>query len=245
MAENLQDDRLSQICTRWTEILQANSPEAQSRIDSFNAQQRILVRYGPPIHRYLLAATRDVEIAEELAQEFALRFIRGDLKNASPLRGRFRNYLKTVLRNIVNDYFRKLKKENHNAINDFCDASGLQTLEESFNENWRQKLLERTWTRLREFAQSRDNHYYTVLSLRAAKPDLNSGAMAEQLSRQIKLDVTSDWVRQNLKRARARFCEILVSEVASTLPVDSTHEDIESELASLRLLKYTAIEYAR
>lgn len=245
MRQNLEADRLSQISTRWTEIIQANCPNGQSRSAAFEAQKQILLRYGAPIHRYLLAATRDAEIAEELTQEFALRFIRGDLKNASPLRGRFRDYLKTVLRNIVNDYFRKKKKERFNPIDELFDESGLQTLEESFNESWRQKMLEQSWTRLSEYSQSRDNHYYAVLSLRAAQPQANSAALARLLSEQLNQAISADWIRQNLRRARTKFCEILIAEVASTLGVDATREEIECELASLRLLKYTAVEHAK
>ena len=41
--------------------------------------------------------TRDEQLAEELFQEFALRMLRGDFRRAEPLRGRFRDYLKTVI----------------------------------------------------------------------------------------------------------------------------------------------------
>jgi RNA polymerase sigma-70 factor (ECF subfamily) len=245
MSNELKEDRLSQISTVWTEILQANCADADCRSESFVAQQRILSRYGSPIHRYLLAATRDSEVADELAQEFALRFIRGDLKNVSPQRGRFRDYLKTVLRNIVNDHFRRRNKDRFNPISDLLDENGIRKLDESFNEDWRQELLERAWTQLRDFETARKNHYYTVLRLRACQPELNSSDLADHLSDSLQQTVTPAWVRQNLKRARTKFCEMLIAEIASTLPPNSTHEDIESELASLRLLKYTVSEHVK
>jgi hypothetical protein len=47
--------------------------------------------YHRAVHRYLLGALRDEDAAEELFQEFALRFVRGDFRWADRGRGRFRD----------------------------------------------------------------------------------------------------------------------------------------------------------
>ena len=53
---------------------------------------------------------RDREAADELSQEFSLRFVRGDLKGADRERGRFRDYLKGVLFHLIGDYWRRRKR---------------------------------------------------------------------------------------------------------------------------------------
>jgi DNA-directed RNA polymerase specialized sigma24 family protein len=51
-----------------------------------------------------MGAVRNPDTAGDLAQEFALRFLRGAFRHADPGRGRFRDYMKTALIHLVNDY---------------------------------------------------------------------------------------------------------------------------------------------
>ena len=93
--------RLSQMSTEWTMVLQAHSGEA----DAANAALAALAqRYLAVVYRYLLGAVRDPDAAAELSQELALRILRGGFRNADPSRGRFRTYLKTALIHLVDDY---------------------------------------------------------------------------------------------------------------------------------------------
>jgi hypothetical protein len=104
MDQESQHQRLGEISTLWGLIAEAagDTPEAVNA-----AQQALLERYGGAVRRYLLGALRDPEAADELFQEFALRFVRGDFfHNASPQRGRFRQFVKTSLFNLVVDYQR-------------------------------------------------------------------------------------------------------------------------------------------
>ena len=93
------DARLSQIQTLWTVICRAHGDGPQEAVRA--AQEQLMARYGKVVQRYLLAALRDPHAAEELAQEFALRFVRGDLKGADRERGRFRDFLAEVRRGAV------------------------------------------------------------------------------------------------------------------------------------------------
>ena len=106
MNQSNEDLRLSRISTLWTVVCQATDPEVAVQA----AQRRLLERYGGAVRRYLLAATRDGEAAEELFQEFAVRFLRGGLRGACPERGRFRDYLKGVLIHLVADHHQRKKK---------------------------------------------------------------------------------------------------------------------------------------
>ena len=82
------DERLSRISTMWSLVFQAHA----GKVDAAASAQNVLMqRYGGAIHRYLLGALRDADAAADLAQEFALRFVRGDFRRANPERGRFRD----------------------------------------------------------------------------------------------------------------------------------------------------------
>ena len=97
------DKRLSGISTVWTVLRQANDGSK----DSARAAQELLVRrYGGAVYRYLLRALGDASAAEDLAQEFALGLVRGDYRHADPQRGRFRNYVKSVLFHLVSKHRR-------------------------------------------------------------------------------------------------------------------------------------------
>ncbi len=236
---------LSQISTEWSVVFNAHRRDAASHFDMgllLAAQQCVLKRYGSSIYRYLLGACRDANVAEELSQEFAYRFVRGDLQNASPHQGRFRDYLKAVLRNIVNDYFRCRKREQDLYVNldsqIMHHVNPMQDVETDFRESFRQDVLNLAWNQLRHYQNEKSNHYFTVLRFRAEHPAMESTFMAEQLSVVLDRNVSADWVRQNLRRARTKFSELLVFEVSKTLPPQASRDDIDRELADLRLLKY-------
>src|SRR5215213_3027567 len=95
---------ISEIKTLWPRLIEAQTGESdQARRE---AQQAILDRYRPAIQRYLRACL-DADAAEEVLQEFQVRFVQGNFRNADPERGRFRDLLKTALRNLINDHHKK------------------------------------------------------------------------------------------------------------------------------------------
>src|SRR5262245_54535457 len=108
MTESNSPERLSQIQTLWTVVCQACGTGPTKVVNT--AQQQMLERYGKVVHRYLLGALRDADAADEISQEFALRFVRGDLRGVDRERGRFRDFLKGVLFHLIGDYYRRRKK---------------------------------------------------------------------------------------------------------------------------------------
>ncbi|MEM9410630.1 MAG: sigma-70 family RNA polymerase sigma factor [Planctomycetota bacterium] len=234
------NDHLSQIVTHWSNIYMVHD-QAESQASFQQSIQQFLNRYGRPIRKYLLGATQDKMVAEELAQEFAYRFVRGDLRHASPHKGRFRDFLKTVLRNIVNDYRRVRVGESATEVDDQSTPIHLDPFaasETEFNESWRSEIINATWQRLKELEKSRNNHFFTVLNFRAQNPSLNSQSVADELSKTLPNPVSANWVRQNLKRARSKFWSILLDEISNTLSPNATYEEIETELAELKLLNF-------
>ncbi len=229
---------LSQIETRWSMVFQAHEDEAES---ANSAQRQLMERYGGAVHRYLLSITRDPEAAADLAQDFALRFLRGDFRRADPRRGRFRDFVKTAVLNLVIDAHRRQKSRpqllSSGGIEPSVPAPDLTDLDQRFYECWREELLSCAWQGLKQQEQQTGQPYYTVLRFRADHPELRSPEMAEHLSQRLEKPVNSGWVRQILHRARERFVVLLLAEVAHSLG-QPTEEQLDEELLNLDLWNY-------
>ena len=104
-------ERLSRIKTHLTELLRAHQGQGESAVA---ARQELVLLYYGAAYRYLLGIVRDAAVAEELTNDFAVRFLCGDFKHFDPERGRFRDYLKVALRHLVTDYWRKKKQRQDN-----------------------------------------------------------------------------------------------------------------------------------
>jgi len=218
--------RLSRLATHWTLLRKSQEPSKDSRA----AQEELLARYRPAVHRYLLAVVRDAHVADDLAQEFCLKFVRGDFHRATPNRGRFRDYIKTVLYHLVTGHHRQ--RPWHLAGND--SAAELAAAETpSFDDNWRTELLERTWTELR----ARRPLYHAALRFHVDNPELPTVALAVHLGQERGLPMTGVSARQTLHRARRLFAQLLLREVRESL-VDPTPEQFEAELRELNLWAY-------
>jgi RNA polymerase sigma-70 factor (ECF subfamily) len=225
-------ERLSRISTHWSALLQAHGRDGE-HVGS--AQQALLLRYSGAVYRYLLGAVRDPDTAVELSQEFAVRLLRGAFRNAQPRKGRFRDYVKTVLIHLVDDYHSSQRSRPGSLPPDVA-ASGAGTdldADDRFLQSWRQELLDRTWKAI-EAAQPT---YHAVLLLRVSHPEVPSAQMAEQLSTQLGTRMSSDQVRKALQRSRVKFAELLLEEVATSLE-NPSHEELAGELSELDLLKY-------
>ena len=246
MSAEIDRKLISQITTNWSLIEDAHRVSQHNGVTNQVAQMHVLNTYGRCIFQYLLGATKNKDVADELSQEFAFRFLRGDLQKASPERGRFRDYLKAILRNLVNEHFRQRNKEKRLLEKqDLQQKEGVDhfaKLDEEFLLNWRAEILNRTWKALLRFQESRGNQFHSVLKLKADFSSESSEQLAERLSSEIGEPVRSDWIRQTLRRARQKFCQLLKEEIHHTLEIDAPEEALQTELAELKLLKYVRTE---
>lgn len=235
------EHKLADTSTLWSLVTEANHGPLDA---AQRAREVLLERYKGAVHRYLLAALRDANAADDLAQEFFLRFVRGDLRNAHPDKGRFRDLIKTTLFHLIVDHQRRLKTRPQQLPSDDrapADSTAENlTSDEQFLDSWRQQLLSRTWKAL----NGRDATYYSVLKMRAENNELSSAQMAENLTSELGQPVSPDWVRTRLKRARAQFADLLLDELAQSLD-NPTRERLEEELADLQLLMYCQDAVAR
>jgi RNA polymerase sigma-70 factor (ECF subfamily) len=236
--------RLSRIDTIWSEVIAAHgsNSDAVSR-----AQQALVQRYHGAVYRYILGAVRDANAADDLSQEFALRFVRGDFKRAAPERGRFRDYVKTALFHLIVDHQKRRQAQAKLSALEDPDAAQVEELsgdDEAFLKRWRDELLNRAWEALAEVERLTGQPLHAVLRLRAHQPDLPSPRMAETLSERLGRPITAVGIRQTLHRAREKYADFLLEEVARSL--ETTDPDrLEQELIDLGLLSYCRSALAR
>jgi RNA polymerase sigma-70 factor (ECF subfamily) len=237
MNDNEFHQHLSQIATQWSVLYQAHKGD---ETEAARARQLLMQRYCGAVYRYLLRAVRDPAVAEDLTQEFALRFVQGRFGHADPAQGRFRNYVKGALFRLVQDHHRSMgrepKKVSLEADAPVADPHD-EAAERDFRESWRQELLSRAWADLQEVQKQAGQPYFDVLRLRADAPDLSSTEMAETLSARLNRTISPANLRQLLHRARERFAELLLDEVCQSLEGASS-DRVAEELAELNLLKY-------
>lgn len=236
--------RLSRISTMWTTLRQAHAGPAD---EAQQAQSLLLEQYRAAAFRYLAAVVGDADAAEDLFQDFAVRFLRGDFHAATPQRGRFRDYLKTALVRLVIDFRRKqhraLARELPSEIAT-PDEPGLTVAEsEAFEEAWRGELLALAWERL-EQASAAGQPYHAALLYRSEFPQATAGQMAAELSARLQPPhpYSEAGMRKILQRAREKFADHLLDEVAcslsTTTPSAGELDAIEAELIELKLLPY-------
>jgi RNA polymerase sigma-70 factor (ECF subfamily) len=232
--------RLSQISTQWTLIARAHHPRPEGVTA---AQQLLLQRYCGAIYRYQLGALRDPDAADEVAQEFAYCLVRGDFQRADPRRGRFRDFVKTVLFHLIINYQRQKQKQARLRPLDPNDtavaAVGPEAppSEEEFLARWREELLDCAWESLKAAEEQTGQPFYTVLRFKAENPRLSSEEMAGQVGALLGRSVTAVALRQTLHRARQKFADLLLEEVARSLETGAP-DLIEQELLDLGLLSY-------
>ena len=237
MGEGTHGGRLSQIATPWADLDQA-SAGSMPALDA--ARRRLLQRYSPAVYSYLLGAVRDPDIADDLFQEFAVRLMRGAFRRADPRRGRFRDFLKTALSHLVTDHYRRQgrgPRQYHGRPDPAADRSPLTEAEERFAEEWRAQLIDRTFAALGAFEERTGQPLHTLLHFRVDNPDLAGADLARQLSGRLGRELSATWVYKHLHRARQKFADLLVAEVARTLDCPSA-EELGQELAELGLLRW-------
>jgi RNA polymerase sigma-70 factor (ECF subfamily) len=230
------EQHISQIPTVWTMLMQAHGDSVNT---AARAQRQLIERYTPAIYRFLLSLVRDWDVADDLFQEFALRFVRGAFKNLNPERSRFRDYLKTSLRNLVIDYHRGKRRplqplgEFEPAVQDPPSPED----NEEFVTIWREELLNRSLKALAAFEEQTGQQLYTVLRFRMDHPDMHSPEMAEQLAGKIGKAITPGWIRKRLHAAREKLGDLLLGEVLQSLP-NPTEGELEQELIDVGLWHY-------
>jgi RNA polymerase sigma-70 factor (ECF subfamily) len=206
------------------------------------ARQELCRRYHGAAERFLRIAMRDDRAAAELAQEFAVKVLRGDLAGADENAGRFRDFVKGVLRHLIADHYRRRGRAREVQAGDdapepCAPEDNPATLDREWIRSWRQELLNRAWASLADWQARNGTPFHDVLRFRSDNPEMRSHELAAPLGEKLGKPVTAAWVRQMIHRARERFGELLLEEIADTIS-DPGVEALEDELAELELLQY-------
>jgi RNA polymerase sigma-70 factor (ECF subfamily) len=232
------NQRLSRISTLWTLVHQAHQRDAGCVP---LAQQQLLEHYGGAIHRYLLGALRDPEAADDLFQDFCVRFLRGDFHRADPEKGRFRDFVKTALFHLIVDHQQRQKRRPQP-----LETPGMEPAtadpepaekDQAFLAHWREELLDRTWLALEAWEQASGQPVHTILRLRTDQPLLSSAELATRLGERLDRRWSVDGFRHALQRAREKFADLLLQEVIHSLERPS-RERLEQELDDLGILAH-------
>lgn len=223
----LPDDRLTTLETCWTQIRNAHAsgPAGQA------AMRDLIGRYHDAVERYLRLKLRDRNLADEVFQEFWTKLLDHKLAGADHSKGRFRDYLRTVLHRLIVDHFRG-RKTQPLPPGDLLDPA-VQDVE--YDRVWREAIIRRVWSRLETYeASTQKNRYATVLHLRVENPDAAIDDLAASLANRLGTKVTAESFRKTLQRARGKFLELLIEELRVTIH-PATPEDIEAEIFDLGL----------
>jgi RNA polymerase sigma-70 factor (ECF subfamily) len=234
----MNEQHLSQIATQWTMLFDAHRGPEDAALQ---ARKALMLRYCGAVYRYLTRVVRDPGVAEDLTQEFALRFLQGKFAQADPNAGKFRSYVKTSLFRLVQDHYRARGAAARQVPFDdeaqIAAPDEVAAQDQAFRESWRQELLARAWRALEGVQLQSGQPFYDVMKLRVDHPDDSSAQLAERLGQLQGKTYTPAALRQCLHRARERFAELLFDDVRASLEGESL-ERIEEELADLHLLKY-------
>jgi RNA polymerase sigma-70 factor (ECF subfamily) len=223
----MSEERLSQIPTSWTTISSAHTAGHESQ----RAMNDLVGRYHDALTRYINLKVRDRHLADEVLQEFWTKLLTGKLAGADKTKGRFRDYLRTVLHRLIIDHFR-MKKLQPLPPGDLLDVS---EPDEDFDRVWRDAVLKRVWSRLETYqATTPKNRYASVLQLRRDHPKASIDEIAERLGKESGQPMSQEAFRKNLQRARAKFIELLILELKETIHPTS-NEDVEAEIFDLGL----------
>jgi RNA polymerase sigma-70 factor (ECF subfamily) len=232
-----QDPPLNEIETLWSDIRRAHQGEGEAH----DARARLVIRYIGAVRRYIAWVLRDQDAAAELAQEFAVRVLRGDFRRADPSRGRFRDFVRAAALNLVHDYHRRRKVRPSTGSDDppepVAPTVPSDEPDAEFLRSWRMALFSRAMAALAAYQERTGRPYHDVLNLRISHPQVTSTEMEALYSARSGKPVSDVWIRQNLRRARGCLADLLLDEVAASLG-DASFEALEQELITLDMLGY-------
>ncbi len=224
--------------TPWTIVLAAAGTSTPA---SREALEQLCRAYWPPVFAHLRMKGYALHHAEDLAQEFFLRLIKGNsFAEVAPHKGRFRNFLLASLKHfLINEWKRERtqKRGGGAALVDMdtvdpallaaCEPHSGENPEKAYDKRWALTLLARVRSRMQkeyDAAGQLDRHD-------ALKGYLADGEEpASYADTACRLGISEAAAKSAIYKMRQRFGQLLRAEIARTVPTD---EDVEDELRHL------------
>lgn len=197
---------------------------------------RFVMVYGPAVRAYLRALLKDEHAADEALQDLLLQVTARGFPTADPDRGRFRDYLKAVVRNAARRHLRPGREQASDPA-DLADADADPA--DGWRDEWRRCVLDQALRALERHQREagRGNLGWTAVRLSIDHPTADSVELARRAAEVSGRPLTAEAFRQQLSRARRTFAGLIAAEVRQTLdaPDDAAVRD---ELAELGLLPF-------
>lgn len=200
---------------------------------------KFVMAYGPAIRNYLLACLGNEDDAEEVSQDLLLQVTRKGFATVCPERGRFRDYLKVVVRNTARGWLRRKRRTcGGSEMIERLPEGEVPAMEQTWLAEWRECILTRTLRQLERHQRSvKGNIYYTVLRTTMDHPEEDCKQRADRVTATTGQALSPDAFRKQLSRARRLFADLLVAEIEQTLEQPTT-DKVQEELAEVGLLEY-------
>ena len=213
--------------TRWTLILSARTGDEQRR----SALDALFAAYWRPVYLYLRRQGLNADDAQDAVQGLFVQLIERDfLQRLDPERGRFRSYLRASADHYLSSQrtASRARKRGGGAQILHLDTQDLEPLVATlpadplltFDREWALAVMGRALDRLRsEYAAGRRQGNVEVIFRFFGPGPAPTYAQAAADS-----GVSVAQFKASLHRARVRFREILLEEVADTVEGDAEGE---------------------
>ena len=219
--------------------------------------------YSLPIRRFFLCLCRNADEADEQCQEFALKFMSGSFHSFDPSKGRFRDFLKSALRNQVKRNG-KLAARRPGAIpdeHDVADPDQVSPFDRAiceFNAFEGEQIKHLVDKDMHANEVDGKNRYHSLLQFVLHYQRDRLQAFAESGGRskipvQAIVDfyreqhgevVTPDTAKQRMHRAKSAYASKMISEIA-VRQRNPTYATIRQDAEEMNVLVYVSKELER
>ena len=193
-------------------------------------------RYREPVHSYFRRQGFSEEDAEDLCQEVFMLLVKDDLLGrAERERGRFRNFLLGVTRNVSRNALRARQAERRGggtepmSLDTLDDFPGIRETDDAFDRDWIRLVIQRAL----DVLSRRHAEAHRVMSLL-----VESRATYADIAKTLGLDEKQ--VDNKIQQARTLLGELMRAEVAAYC---GSREEFDDEIAILK--KFLAPAKAR
>lgn len=229
--------------TAWSLIRAAQHQDQSAYVAAMN---RFMEGYWRPVFRFLRVHGHSHHQAEDLTQEFFYRLLKYDwIRRATPERGRFRNFLLTVVKRFVSDVQTDRAPRQRRFDDQLIAVSTLvgesdrtfeppanQTPEDVFMRQWAQSVIDNCVTRLEAWCREKGHVIWHEIFMEVHFPAPGTRRVSQQaLARRRQL--SRDQVRYALDQTNRQFVELLRAEVTDQV---GSNDEIDAEITDLERL---------
>lgn len=228
--------------TAWSCVQAAQDPSHPKFVAAVN---RLITAYWRSVFRFLRALGHPVQEAEDLTQDFFTQcLVKGAPGQASASRGRFRDFLRTVLKRFAYDKTVRPRQQSrferrlvsiHDLMGDqdraYQPPAG-ETPDQAFDRHWKAGVLAAVREGLRAYyaglGRPQEQRRYEIFAARHFEESNDKPPTEEALAQ--RFGVSRDQVRYALQEVGKRYERFLRQEVRDQVGPDA---DVEAELRAL------------